>query len=28
VKVEQIVDHSFAEMALRQLGPYRREGLQ
>jgi NitT/TauT family transport system substrate-binding protein len=28
VKVEQIVDHSFVEMALRQLGPYRKEGLQ
>ena len=28
VKVEQIVDHSFVEVALRQLGPYRKDGLQ
>jgi NitT/TauT family transport system substrate-binding protein len=28
VKIEQIVDHSFVEVALQQLGPYRKEGLQ
>jgi NitT/TauT family transport system substrate-binding protein len=28
VKIEQIVDHSFVEVALQQLGPYRKERLQ
>ena len=28
VRADQIVDHSFVEVALQQIGPYRKEGLQ